>query len=114
MGRIGMLINYDYCTGCHSCEVACRVEHGFADGQGGIIVNQIGPWEYETDCYQYTFIPTPTDQCDLCHVRAEKGKDPVCVHHCQAAVMQCGDIDSLLPAAGEGSRYVIYLSQPGA
>ena len=20
----GILINYDYCTGCHSCEVACK------------------------------------------------------------------------------------------
>ena len=23
----GILINYDYCTGCHSCEVACKVVH---------------------------------------------------------------------------------------
>ena len=20
----GILINYEYCTGCHSCEVACK------------------------------------------------------------------------------------------
>ncbi|HBT95151.1 MAG TPA: oxidoreductase, partial [Coriobacteriia bacterium] len=26
----GILINYEYCTGCHSCEVACRNELGLS------------------------------------------------------------------------------------
>jgi len=108
MSRMGMLVNYDYCTGCHSCEVACRVEHGFADDQGGIVLNQIGPWEYEPEHYQYTFLPTPTDQCDLCAQRAKGGKDPACVHHCQAAVMKCGDVEDLRREVTEGSRYLIY------
>lgn len=24
----GLLIDYDYCTGCHSCETACKMELG--------------------------------------------------------------------------------------
>ena len=24
----GLLVNYDWCTGCHSCEIACRNELG--------------------------------------------------------------------------------------
>ena len=24
----GLLIDYEYCTGCQSCEVACKEEHG--------------------------------------------------------------------------------------
>lgn len=49
MARKGLLVNYDFCTGCHTCEVACRVEHGFPDDQGGVAVVQVGPWEYGPD-----------------------------------------------------------------
>lgn len=108
MSRKGVLVNYDYCTGCHSCEVACRVEHGYPDTQGGIVVNQIGPWEYEPDKFQYSFVPAITDQCDLCVNRVEAGKDPVCVHHCQAFVMKYGDVSELLDAVDDGSKFVLY------
>lgn len=32
MSRKGLLIDYEYCTGCHSCEVACKQEHGLGAG----------------------------------------------------------------------------------
>lgn len=108
MSRKGMLINYDYCTGCHSCEVACRVEHGFADDEGGIAVRQVGPWEYAPDVFQYSFMPVITDQCDQCQARLNEGKDPTCVHHCQAKVMAYGEVESLEKEAPEGSKSVIY------
>lgn len=108
MMRTGMLINYDYCTGCHSCEVACRVEHGFADDEGGVIVKQVGPWEYAPDEFQYSFIPVITDQCDQCEARVTAGKAPTCVHHCQANVMAFGDAAALQDLVPEGSKSVIY------
>lgn len=109
MSRKGMLINYDYCTGCHSCEVACRVEHGFPDDQGGIAVMQVGPWEYAPDQFEYAFMPVITDQCDQCKDRLAEGKDPMCVHHCQAAVMTYGDAAELGKEAPEGSKSVVYV-----
>ena len=39
----GLLIDYEYCTGCHSCEVACREEHSFGIGTFGIKVMEDGP-----------------------------------------------------------------------
>ena len=30
MARYGILVDYDYCTGCHTCEVACQQEHDAA------------------------------------------------------------------------------------
>ena len=44
----GILINYEYCTGCHSCEVACRNERGLAAGEYGIKLTEVGPYEYTT------------------------------------------------------------------
>lgn len=108
MIRKGILINYDYCTGCHSCEVACRVEHGFPDDQGGVSVVQVGPWCYAPDKYQYSFMPVITDQCDQCAERLEEGKDPMCVHHCQAFVMRYGDADELSRCVEDGSKHVLY------
>ena len=108
MPRKGMLINYGYCTGCHSCEVACRIEHDYPDDQGGIIVKQVGPWEYAPDHYQYDFVPIITDQCDQCAERLSEGKDPFCVHHCQAIVMSYGDIDELAHNAPENSKSTLY------
>ena len=40
----GILINYEYCTGCHSCEVACRNELGLAAGEFGIKLTEVGPY----------------------------------------------------------------------
>ena len=43
MPKYGLLIDYNYRTGCYSCEVACQQEHDFPAGKNGIIVT-----EYET------------------------------------------------------------------
>ena len=40
MAKYGLLINYDYCTGCHSCEVACQQEHDFPEDKCGIKVTE--------------------------------------------------------------------------
>ena len=42
----GILINYDYCTGCHSCEVACKKHLGLPEGEFGIKLTETGPYEY--------------------------------------------------------------------
>ena len=33
MSQHGLLIDYEFCTGCHACEVACKVEKGL-EGRG--------------------------------------------------------------------------------
>ena len=40
MAKNGLLINYNYCTGCHSCKVACQQEHDFPAGKNGIKVTE--------------------------------------------------------------------------
>lgn len=35
MSDYGMLVDYEYCTGCHACEVACKQEHRIPAGRVG-------------------------------------------------------------------------------
>ena len=45
MSQNGLLIDNEYCTGCHSCEVACKNEKELPLGQWGIKVLELGPWK---------------------------------------------------------------------
>lgn len=95
MARYGLLIDYEFCIGCHTCELACKQEHGFGVGQTGIKLNEIGPIETGADKWSWDYIPTPTDLCDLCDKRVSQGKKPACVTHCQTGVMKFAPVKEL-------------------
>ena len=96
MGRYGLLIDYEFCSGCQSCEVACKQEHGYPVGKWGIRVFDDGPWVIEEPHnWNWHKIPVPTKLCDLCADRVEAGREPTCVHHCLANVMKFGAVEEL-------------------
>ncbi len=94
MPRKGLMIDYDYCTGCHSCEIACKQEHGYPAGRGGIHLNEIVT-ELPDKSLRIDYIPFPTAYCDLCSARTRTGEVPSCVKHCQAACMYYGTLPAL-------------------
>ena len=100
----GLMIDYEYCTGCHSCEVACRKEHDYGTGQFGIKILQDGPRELPDGKWEYNYLPMPTSLCDLCADRTAEGKPPTCVHHCQAGVMVYGPIEELAAKAKAAAK----------
>ena len=102
------MIDYDYCTGCHTCEVACQMENGLPVDQFGIKIAEIGPWRIEGDKWQYAYIPVPTDQCNLCAGRLADNKLPTCVTHCQARVMTYGLIEDLSKELEKKSKQVLF------
>ena len=106
MPRNGLLIQYEWCTGCYACEVACKQEHNFADGIVGIRVNElvtVGP-----DKVQVDFVPVTTRFCDLCADRTRSGEPPACVKHCQATCMMYGPISTLVKAMEKHPRSSIF------
>lgn len=106
MGKVGLLIDYDYCTGCHSCEIACQQEHDFPAGKNGIIVTE---YEYETfSKIRIDNLPFVTDLCDLCITRQQEGKVPACVKHCQSRCMTFGPIEELAKKMEEKPKLVLY------
>jgi Fe-S-cluster-containing dehydrogenase component len=106
MPRYGLLIEYEYCTGCHACEVACKQEHNFSDGMVGIRVDEletVGPDKVHLD-----FIPITTRFCDLCTDRTNSGEVPACVKHCQARCMYYGTVTELAKTMEEKPRSLIF------
>ena len=110
---IGLLINYEFCTGCHSCETSCQMQNDLPYDRWGIKIQKIGPWQIEGDKYQYDFVPVPTDQCNLCAERTAKDKLPLCVQHCQGACMQYGPVDELVANFNGKTRFTIFVPNAG-
>ena len=108
MTEYGMLIDYEWCTGCHSCETACQMEHHLPVGQFGIKLNEIGPFEYAPDRWQLSYVPVPTDLCDFCGERQAKGKLASCQHHCQAQCLEVGPIDELAKKIASKKKLVLF------
>ena len=109
----GILVNYEYCTNCHSCEVACKKYLGLPVGEFGIKVSEIGPFEYSggegkgKDRWEWCFIPALTKACNMCADRVEKGKMPMCVQHCQAWCMEYGEVEDLVKKIEGKTRYAL-------
>lgn len=91
----GLLIDYKYCTGCHACEVACKVELELEKGQFGIHVLQDGPRQLPNGKWEFHYIPVKTSLCDLCAARLDQGKHPSCVQHCPARIIYYDEIEEL-------------------
>lgn len=94
MNKSALVIDYKYCTGCHSCEVACRQEKGFPVGEWGIKINEQGPVKLGGK-WMWNNVPIPSDLCDLCSDRVDSGNKPACVHHCLGNCMQLVAIENL-------------------
>ena len=110
MSENALLFNYQYCSGCHSCELACRNELGLGLGEWGIKVAEVDPFEIKADEVEWIYQPIPTKLCDLCEDRVKRGDKPACVHHCLAFCIEYGTVEEMTKRALEiGSRVSVYL-----
>lgn len=99
--RFGLLYDVYYCTGCHSCEVACEQENGYEAGECGVkvtehILNEKGKINID-------YVPYMTNRCKLCMKRYVKGQKPACVKHCLANCIEFGTADELIEKAKDRS-----------
>ncbi|MDR3762809.1 MAG: oxidoreductase [Acidobacteriota bacterium] len=112
MSANGLLIHYEYCSGCSSCVVACKNELKLPVGKNGITLLQNGPREIAPGKIEWDYIPTPTALCNMCEDRVKAGKQPTCVHHCLSKCMEYGPLEELAKSASQkGRKVVIFTSQ---
>lgn len=110
MSKKGLLINYEYCTGCYTCEVACQQEHDLPVGKCGIKVTEY-VYEARKKPVAIDYLPFPTELCDLCARRIRQGEQPACVKHCQSFCMQFGSLDELVRDMEKKPRSALFAPQ---
>ena len=103
----GLLIDYEYCTGCFACQVACCQENGWQAPLSGIKVMEIVQDMPKNRAY-LTFLPFPTELCVLCAKRTKKGLEPACVHHCMADCLTFGKLTTLAKEMENKPRMVLW------
>lgn len=104
-----LYLNYEYCSGCHSCELACRNELELPLDEWGIKVIEDGPRQFEDGTWHWNYYAIPSAKCDMCEERVLEGLEPACVQHCQAKVLKFGTVEECakMLAAGGGKGLVI-------
>jgi len=108
---MAIMIDYEYCTGCHACEIACKKEQNLQPGQFGIEKTSIGPWKIDENRWEWTHIPVITKMCNLCPERVAMGKVPSCVHHCPGYCMYYGPAEELVAKMTGKTRSVLFVPQ---
>ncbi|EAT16898.1 hypothetical protein [Desulfuromonas acetoxidans] len=105
----GLLIHYQWCTGCHACEVAIKKILNLPVGKHGIKLLEHGPWEVTPGKFEWDYIPVPT-QLVGSNPELEPGEDiKFAVKHCNAQCMEYGPLEDLVKKAAElGPKVVIY------
>jgi Fe-S-cluster-containing hydrogenase components 1 len=107
MKQNAMLIDVYYCTGCHSCEVACQQENGFDAKQFGIVVTEHILKKREGLTIDY--VPYMTDMCNFCATRVADGGKPSCVKHCQARCMSFGSVEEIMEEAKSSKKGMVFI-----
>ena len=107
MKQNAMLIDVYYCTGCHSCEVACQQENGFEAKQFGIVVTE--HILKNRDGLTIDYVPYMTDLCNFCSGRVSDGGKPSCVKHCQARCMSFGSVEEIMEEVKESKKGMVFI-----
>jgi anaerobic dimethyl sulfoxide reductase subunit B (iron-sulfur subunit) len=98
-----LLIDYQWCSGCQSCELACRNEHEWNLSSYGIKVLEMGPYDMpdKGGMVEWNYVPATTSLCDLCSCRVDRGELPACELHCLAGAITSGTLATLSARAAE-------------
>ena len=105
----GILIDYYYCSGCHTCEMACATSHNLPIEKSSVKLHHEGAYEIDGDVWQDDWIPFFTKNCNLCQ-GGEAAHDgvPMCVRHCQSQSIKIGDIVELANELATKPNQVLY------
>jgi len=102
----GLFIDYEWCSGCHACELACKQEHGHKTDEWGIRVIERMYRGRDKNVFEY--VPIPTEFCDFCMQRVAEGKKPACVHHCLTKCMEFGPMEQMSNLATKKKKTVVF------
>ena len=70
--------------------------------------DELGPWKTRDGSWQYDFVPIPTDWCDLCEERTDRGSRPACARRCRYGAITYGTVDELAALFKGKSKMLLF------
>lgn len=107
----GLVIDFEWCTGCHSCEIAGKFANNLNYDQWCI---KLGTGKRSVgDRIVLDFIPQPTELCNLCAPRTARGQLPACVQSCPPQVIRFGTRSELETELQKKPNQTMWFPQTG-
>lgn len=89
MGKLGFYYNMAECTGCRTCQIACKDKNGL---DIGILFRKVS--SYETGTYPAARVYHYSGSCNNC-------ENPACVKACPVGAMHVDDKGNVMPDLGK-------------
>ena len=102
---VGMLVLLDHCTGCYSCQTACREANRFSYDEKWLEVVRRDPVLVDGKLRMYHLLAPSLDKCADC-----VGEDgtPLCVKACMGKCLFVAPVEKLLPLLAKHEKCLLY------
>lgn len=85
-----VVVDYDTCIGCGSCDAACPYEARRMSTEDTWFFGSSSPASYEAEASHPVGV---SEKCIFCYERVEQGLKPMCVVSCPTGARVFGDLD---------------------
>lgn len=99
--KVGMLLNPTRCTGCFSCQAACREVNHYSYDEQWLQVVRRDPYYVDGELRQYHLLAPSLDKCAACY---EKNPSPLCTRVCTGSALFVAPVESLLEIMDDNGR----------
>jgi Fe-S-cluster-containing dehydrogenase component len=94
-GRVGMLVDLNRCTGCYSCQAACRQVNGFSYDEKWLKVIRQNPEPIDGKLRMIHLpVPLALEKCAECIARESP---PLCSKVCLGNALFVAPVEKLVP-----------------
>ncbi len=102
---VGVLLNAERCTGCYSCQSACREANHVPLEEKWLEVVRRKPVIVDGELNLYHLLAPTLEKCAEC---VERQNPPLCERVCMASCLYVAPVDKLLPLLKNKGKWVLY------
>jgi Fe-S-cluster-containing dehydrogenase component len=102
---VGMLLDAERCTGCYSCQSACRETNRVPFEEKWLEVIRRKPVMVDGEPQLYHLLAPVLDKCAGC---VERENPPLCERVCMASCLYVAPVEKLLPLLKKKGKWVLY------
>lgn len=102
---VGMLVQLDRCTGCFSCQTACRQTNHFSYDEKWMEVVRRNPVMVDGKLRMYHLLAPSLDKCAEC---VAKDPTPLCQKVCMGNCLFVAPVEKLLPLLSKKEKSLLY------